>query len=147
MTTISDRLRQVRLALKKTQGEMASLLDLGKATWQNYEYGSTSPHFSVLLDLANRGFDMNWIVSGSGGMYQSAGIAEGTNFPTEYSTAFLQRAYEKILRYFTESNKVMPDNLSGEIFDEVSHILQTAKTEEESELLLKHYLLRLERKG
>ncbi|MHA1549926.1 MAG: helix-turn-helix domain-containing protein [Alphaproteobacteria bacterium] len=146
MTTISERLRQIRIALKKTQAEMASDLGLGKATWQNYEYGVTSPNYPVLLDLAKQGFDMNWIVSGKGGMYQKSGISEGANFPTTFTTDFLQRAYEKVLKLYTEKGEVTPPKISEEIFEEVSHILQTAKTENETEVLLKHFLSRLERR-
>ncbi|MBN2676150.1 MAG: helix-turn-helix transcriptional regulator [Alphaproteobacteria bacterium] len=143
MTTIGDRLRQIRLTLNKTQDQIAKDISVGKATWQNYEYGTTQPSYAVLEDLSKQGFDMNWMISGKGGMYQNIGVAESQNFPSEFTTLFLQKAYESALKIYIEKAITIPEKFSQNLFQEVSQILKTASTENEADLLLKHYLNRL----
>ena len=45
---MEEKLKQIRLSLKKTQKEMSALLGLGEITWQNYERGISKPKLETL---------------------------------------------------------------------------------------------------
>ncbi len=60
---MEEKLKKIRLSLKKTQKEMSSLLGLGEITWQNYERGISKPKIETLKKLAKLGFNINWITS------------------------------------------------------------------------------------
>ncbi len=74
-TGIPDRLKSVRKAIGVSQKEMDPLFGLGKRSWQRYESGKNVPGSKVIAELAQRGFDANWILTGKGEMRQS-GAAE-----------------------------------------------------------------------
>ena len=67
-TGISDRLKSVRKAIGVSQKEMDPLLGLGKRSWQRYESDKNVPGSKVIAELARRGFDANWILTGQGEM-------------------------------------------------------------------------------
>jgi len=47
---------------------MDPLFGLGKRSWQRYESGKNVPGSKVIAELAQRGFDANWILTGKGEM-------------------------------------------------------------------------------
>jgi transcriptional regulator with XRE-family HTH domain len=67
---ISERLKRVRQALGKTQGEIAEEVGAKQRSWQEYEAGQTTPGSQVIAGLARLGFDANWILTGIGQMRQ-----------------------------------------------------------------------------
>lgn len=65
-TGLSDRLKSIREYLGKSQTDMDHLLGLGKKSWQRNESGGHLPGSKALATLANKGFNINWLLSGEG---------------------------------------------------------------------------------
>lgn len=65
----SERLKNIREDLVKTQKEMAAMLGVAPRTWQNYEEGIHDPSWKVIEGLVEMGFNANWILSGEGYMH------------------------------------------------------------------------------
>ncbi|MEX2498225.1 MAG: helix-turn-helix transcriptional regulator [Wenzhouxiangellaceae bacterium] len=61
-----DRVRAVRMQLRRTQPQMDQLLRIGKKSWQRYENG-VKPGSLVIAKLVHLGFDANWVLTGHGG--------------------------------------------------------------------------------
>lgn len=70
----SERLKNIREDLVKTQKEMASMLGIAPRTWQNYEEGIHDPSWKVIEGLVEMGFNANWILSGEGHMHAGGPI-------------------------------------------------------------------------
>ncbi len=49
----SKKLKQLRLALNRTQAQMAELLGITVRGYRNYELGAREPELSVLIKLAD----------------------------------------------------------------------------------------------
>lgn len=62
----SERLKNIREEMGKTQKEMASTLGIAPRTWQNYEEGIHEPSWKVMEGLLELGFNANWIFTGKG---------------------------------------------------------------------------------
>lgn len=50
---LAERIKQERIALGKTQGEMAALLDISRANYGYYENGKNLPPIDKVLTLAH----------------------------------------------------------------------------------------------
>lgn len=81
---ISDRLKRVRKAVGVSQKEMDPLFGLGKRSWQRYESGKNVPGSKVIAELAQRGFDANWILTGKGEMRWPGAAGYVQNQPPGY---------------------------------------------------------------
>jgi len=96
-TGIADRLKMVRQTIGVSQTEMGTLLSLGKRSWQRYESGANIPGGSVIAELAARGFDANWILTGEG-------KAPGDE-PDQDSSTWIA---DGVSRYYISKNKEEP---------------------------------------
>lgn len=67
---LPDRLLQSREILGYTQKDTASILGVKSTTYSSYEKGNTPPSCRLLLMLAERGFNVNWVLTGRGEMLQ-----------------------------------------------------------------------------
>jgi len=65
---MKDRLKQIRQNIGKSQRDMATLISIAYKSWQGYESGDNVPGGNVLQSLAKLGFNINWILTGEGGM-------------------------------------------------------------------------------
>jgi transcriptional regulator with XRE-family HTH domain len=61
---IGDRIREVRLHLGKTQGELARQLGINRVTQASYESGLTEPGVSYLLGIQQAGGDLAYVLFG-----------------------------------------------------------------------------------
>lgn len=142
MSSVKDRFKKIRMELGFTQDQMADLLNLGKATVQNYEYGKTTPSLAILDILAKKhGINANWILYGQGGMYNTGlDLSESAHFPPTFCRSFLHGAFDQVLNLHLAAGKSMPDGLSAHLFTEVEGILQRAQTEREAALMLENLI-------
>jgi len=67
---MKNRLRKIRKHLKVSQFDMAKIMGLGASTWQNYELGTSVPNARVMMKLNEKGYDINWVLTGKGTMIQ-----------------------------------------------------------------------------
>lgn len=65
---LSERLKQARESIGKTQKEMAKLASASYRVWQDYESGSVIPGGKVFESLSKLGFNVNWLLTGQGEM-------------------------------------------------------------------------------
>ncbi len=144
MCSIESRLKKIRITLGKTQSQMAKILKVGKATMQNYEYGSSKISTSVVQRLKDLGFDSSWLLYGKGAMYDSGlDVSESANFPPEFSKKFLCDAFDKMLILHLQAGKEIEKGVSDQMFNEINSILQRAQTERETEIMLDNFLSRI----
>lgn len=68
---LSWRLKKLRMALKKTQREMAESLDIAVSTYQYYERGERDVPGKVLVKIASSGISPSWLLTGQSGMFSS----------------------------------------------------------------------------
>jgi len=78
MQNITERLRAVREDLSFSQKEMAVFVGAKFRTWQDYERGLGLPKVPYLIPLVEKGYDINWILTGAGTMH--SGTVNGTIF-------------------------------------------------------------------
>lgn len=71
--SVTDRLKNIRGQLGKSQKEMAALLGISYRTYENYEKGLNSPNWDVCESLVKLGFNANWLLTGEGEMRRGAG--------------------------------------------------------------------------
>jgi len=70
MKILADRLKELRRLLGYSQREMAGFLEINAQSWQGYEAGSSVPGGKSLEALAQKGFNINWLLTGVGSIYQ-----------------------------------------------------------------------------
>lgn len=68
---IGDRLREVRTNLGLTQPEVAARMGVSNRAYQTYEAGERQPKAADLAGLHGEGIDLNWLLTGEGGMYRN----------------------------------------------------------------------------
>lgn len=67
--TIGKRLHAIRSGMSLNATKMAELVELrARQTWELYERGVRLPECSVLIRLAELRYNVNWILTGEGGM-------------------------------------------------------------------------------
>jgi len=65
---IKDRLKQARNSLGMSQAKIAELCSIPQTTYSKYENGGAIPE-SIMLVLAKFGFNLHWLITGSGNMF------------------------------------------------------------------------------
>ncbi len=65
----AERFKNIRLQLGLSQKEMADKLDVALSSWQRYEQGVGVAGGDVLQKMAELGFDVNWLLTGTGQMF------------------------------------------------------------------------------
>ncbi len=70
------RLREVREKYEESQAKFASRFGIAQNTYGQYEIGKRSIPDDLKQQLAELGVDMNWLITGSGGMFASDVSAE-----------------------------------------------------------------------
>lgn len=68
MTSIGDRLQQIRASLRLNQREMAEHLGMPPRTYQDHELGKNTQKFAFIQHLVDRGFSADWLLTGDGSM-------------------------------------------------------------------------------
>lgn len=67
---VAERLIQVRKELKKTQGEMADILNIVQSSYFRYESGASLLNSDKLNELHdNLGINIHWLLTGQGNMF------------------------------------------------------------------------------
>lgn len=64
--TIGSRLKEARKFLNYSQEAMAEAANSGFSSWQSYEKNRNTPGVKVLANLADMGFNINYILTGKG---------------------------------------------------------------------------------
>ena len=64
--SLSDRLKKIRAQLDLSQSGISKELGCSFPAWQGYESGKNVPGGKVLKQLAKKGFNVNWILTGEG---------------------------------------------------------------------------------
>jgi transcriptional regulator with XRE-family HTH domain len=109
VSSIADRIKEVRIFYGKSQKEMSRYMNLGMITWQNYERGETSPKCETLNALSRDGFNINWILTGNGTMReerfrQPAAVAEEPQgYRESFSRAISIEEREKLFKFVLAS--------------------------------------------
>lgn len=68
--TIADRIKRARITAGRTQMAVAIELDVGLATVQRWEFGSSQPRAEHLVPLARAlGVSVSWLLGESEGPY------------------------------------------------------------------------------
>lgn len=52
MSVFAERLKELRLANKMTQGQMSEFMGCSLRNYQDYEYGKVYPHVPAIVKLA-----------------------------------------------------------------------------------------------
>jgi len=63
---LKERLKEIRQDKGLKQDEMAERLGLSLGSIQRYEAGTGMPNFLTLVDLAQDGYNIHWLVTGDG---------------------------------------------------------------------------------
>ncbi len=67
---LAENLKEVRIKLGISQGEMAQSLDMLQAQYSNYERGKSKPSADVLEKLAlKHKINLNYLLTGKGAMF------------------------------------------------------------------------------
>lgn len=70
MGNLGDRLKESRLQMGLSQGEMARKMQENQQTWSRYENNTTFPPRDVLEKLVSLfNFNLHWLVTGNGDMF------------------------------------------------------------------------------
>lgn len=75
--SIANRLRQLREHWGGSARKLSLDLGLNPSTWNVYESSSSSPGSSILTVLAERGVNINWLLTGNGQMFESTSVIHG----------------------------------------------------------------------
>ena len=67
-TTLSDRLKRVRIEFDYAQKRMAESVGSKLRSWQDYEKGNKVPGSQVIAGLSEIGVNANWLLTGNGPM-------------------------------------------------------------------------------
>lgn len=71
--TVADRLKALRVALNRTQAEIAAMAGIPLPTWKKYEAGDREPGAAALAAMAITGVDLHWLITGKGDMWPGNG--------------------------------------------------------------------------
>lgn len=74
MEGIAGRLKFLRLHWNVSGRKLSTELGLSLGTWSAYELGTSLPGSSVLMALAERGADINWLLTGEGGPWRAHAV-------------------------------------------------------------------------
>ncbi len=127
---ISDRLKKMREFLGKTQKEMAIEIGVSVTAWQNYENGIQCPGGKVLEALARLGFDINWLLIGTGSMKNMSKLTEigGELVPQpieeHLDKNLLALTFKSLMPVFDEFDIKNYEQQAGVITDVYSSILE-----------------------
>lgn len=97
MSTISDRIIEVRKLSGLNQTDFGAFGGVGKHTQINYEKGESYPDVRYLVSLADAGFDTSYIVFGKRYGDQLSPRRVEENLPATYLTPS-KRASQEILQ-------------------------------------------------
>lgn len=64
--TFGKRLKEIRKDLGITQKEMSQRYGIGLSSLQRYENGQSVPGGIFLIDLATKGYNLHWLMTGDG---------------------------------------------------------------------------------
>lgn len=70
--TVEQRIKEFRRALGLTQMQFAERMGIPVRTLKGYEMGERSPGSEALAAMAKTGVNLNWLLTGSGEMRQTA---------------------------------------------------------------------------
>lgn len=133
---MEEKLKKIRLTLKKTQKEMSSLLGLGEITWQNYERGISKPKLETLEKLGKLGFNINWITSiddDSNGEVEESLINRLANTSVNKTNVFNTLLNELRLLYENESLEDKPQNyLEDKAFEMAINVSSMAQNDNDA---------------
>lgn len=76
-TGFGDRLKAVRTHLRLTQKEMADLLGIHVNSISQYERETVYPQVTVISELAEKGIDLTWLLTGNGRMLRETAPVVG----------------------------------------------------------------------
>lgn len=110
----SERLRQLRASLAKTQPQMDAALGIGKRSWQRYESGSVSPGSQVIAGLIDLGFSANWVLRGHGPMHINEIAAEPARKEHYYYARVAESQY---IRESGESYQLPSSGVASIVFN------------------------------
>jgi transcriptional regulator with XRE-family HTH domain len=98
---IGGRFKQLRASLGLSTARMAEAVGLReRKSWEGYEAGHHLPNGSVLLVIAGLGYDVNWLLTGRGGMRFEATAARSTGLPLD--EALLRKVVVACERFLAE---------------------------------------------
>jgi len=87
----SERIKLIRKSLKMNQALFADYLGVTPSTVSEIESGSRDPSKNLLISLGEKGFSIDWILTGSGDMYKLKNeLFDGKNFPAKGEKFSLQ---------------------------------------------------------
>ena len=93
---IGERLRAWRRSMRLTQNDLATQLDVNKATLRRYELGLNALTTSHLTLLYSHGVNMNWLLTGEGGMLRADSPSPIEVSPAEKKINELAEALRKL---------------------------------------------------
>lgn len=102
--TIGDRLRMFRESRKQTQSQFANEMDMSTTGLQSNEANRSLPNSKLLIELYQRGLNINWLISGDGAMLQTE---VATLQPKSNDLSLFAEAMEVIDLYLEKSGKTM----------------------------------------
>lgn len=89
MRTVAERLVAVRKTLGLTQPVFAERFGMKHRTYQRYEQGETQPRAEDLQGLAAVGVDVNWVLTGKGGLWVEGAGPPPTESDAQHSIVYI----------------------------------------------------------
>lgn len=111
---LRQRLQAVRRHFGISASEMAEMVGLSdRKSWENYERGTNAPKANVLSHLAERGIDLNWLMTGSGTMVARPAPPDAAAAPLD--AAWMGEVMEGVMEvYRAENARVGPRQAAEE---------------------------------
>jgi len=128
---IVDRLKRVRKDLELSQEEMAELVGTKFRTWQRYEAGDSLPKLQYLSVIAQKGYDLNWLLTGVGSMKTSI-KAEMPDVPLD--GALLEEAIEFVKEIEEERRIILANhNFAKAVMAYYGYVLECREKDEKAD--------------
>ena len=126
---IGYRFAEIRDALGITNATaMSKRLGIGVNAWRTYEEGLGTPSWSTLSKLAELGFNVAWIISGSGDMRTPQSSQPGIHIDRD----LMARVTEMVVRAHKEAGSHLADGNLGRLSIEIyAEILRKAEGPED----------------
>jgi transcriptional regulator with XRE-family HTH domain len=103
MSSFSERLKQVRVALQLTQTEIAESIGVSQQAWTHYEKERRYPYLQQLTQLVLKyNINLNWLLTGEGEMFIGESLAKNNTTHSQDDSSY-EQLFKSTLTRFVES--------------------------------------------
>lgn len=146
-TQVAERLKALRASWRLSQAEIAERMGVSLRSYQSYEQAIYKPKAEDIARLAEHGVDLNWLLTGDGGMFR--GQREPAPMVAEpvINADVLARIADGVSGVFRQLNQTARPadivRLAVEIYPDVADLTDEAELRGALTVLLRHLRERL----